>query len=799
VNRAKSSRSDRISSDLKEINIFVGLTLIIFFVAIGFPTLINTSPSLGYEGIDFTPVTTMYQEAYAEMELRETIFWYGYNPLLFDSYTYKWLVSLAPPEFPPDDPFTRYLENQIELGTGLVKQLLTEPLIPSAYAVHNANHTYPDPYLYMDFDVSSINPDGRTWENLGTAGSIADGFNARGTDNSIPPNYQNFTIQLNSNSLDPQEANLEANGVLGEAVNVFGFTSSTADQDTWIQFGSQANRNQWKFLTENNDNGVILGSNLTSMNFWYFGDITNGGDTHTPILGLNCGNAQNGMGLWRTTSSTNLRVNIENRDGSTPVSGQKYGNQIGGATLQTSLQWHMITVTLNKTTTIENEMEVYIDNVLSGTYAQANTWDSVVDSTLLPNPLILGMSPRHADPFSSSCEGMNGQEAFDELAVWDDHLLNSTERDFLWNNGDGNRVLGTFGQATFGFNILNLTDITSDTITVTDPSPPLPPLAPPLEVTPFTRNSSDVWELREHHTNATIKTGVNFTETPAGVLGVFQDLGASDVGSAWIFKTFNDTDVQGKEIVIDIDGNATDPNAGEHYWEFVHIYDCELNAFDFGDFGDGDFLPSCTDSPPISGNGSLNDPAMVIPFDIGKSMHSDIIDLDAVTPHTSPLVTVLIRTVDNNITSGNFAQLHSISIGNTTVGQRTWNFTSPELYWESFFNGTDKACETDDLICNNNFGLVRTTVTDLGRTYPDPYMYMDFDVSSINPDGNTWENLGTAGSIADGFNARGTDNLTPPSFQNFTIQLHQNDADPQVANLEAGGILGEAVLVSCIW
>jgi len=130
VKRVKSSRSDRIGSDLREINIFVGLTLIIFFVAIGFPTLINTSPTLGYEGIDFTPVTTMYQEAYAEMELRETFFWYSYNPLLFDTYTYKWLVSIAPPQFPPDNPFTRYLETEIELGVGIVKQLLTEPMIP---------------------------------------------------------------------------------------------------------------------------------------------------------------------------------------------------------------------------------------------------------------------------------------------------------------------------------------------------------------------------------------------------------------------------------------------------------------------------------------------------------------------------------------------------------------------------------------------------------------------------------------------------------------------------------------------
>ncbi len=132
--------------------------MIIFFVAIGFPTLINTSPSLGYAGINFTPVTTFYQEAYAEMELQETMFWYSYNPLLFDSYTYKWLVSLAPPEYPPDDPFTRYLETEIEFGVGLVKQLLTEPMIPQAYAIHNSPVLEQNQWQFREHRQVAITP-----------------------------------------------------------------------------------------------------------------------------------------------------------------------------------------------------------------------------------------------------------------------------------------------------------------------------------------------------------------------------------------------------------------------------------------------------------------------------------------------------------------------------------------------------------------------------------------------------------------------------------------------------------------
>jgi len=102
VKRKKSVGSH---SDLNETGIFVFLTLVIFFVAVGFPTLINTSPTLGYEGIDWTPVSTMYQEAYAYEEAMETIAFSNFNPIVISAF----LVMPTAIDNPPPDP-AQYFE-----------------------------------------------------------------------------------------------------------------------------------------------------------------------------------------------------------------------------------------------------------------------------------------------------------------------------------------------------------------------------------------------------------------------------------------------------------------------------------------------------------------------------------------------------------------------------------------------------------------------------------------------------------------------------------------------------------------
>jgi len=141
VKRKKASRSDRVSSDLREINIFIGLTLIIFFGAVGFPTLINTSPSFGYEGINFTPVTSAYQEAFAQEQTMNVLANYYFNPMISSAFlVMPNTLDLPPPDF---DQYFQLKYNQIiEFDYGFIpfetiKELLSpETYFPSAYANH---------------------------------------------------------------------------------------------------------------------------------------------------------------------------------------------------------------------------------------------------------------------------------------------------------------------------------------------------------------------------------------------------------------------------------------------------------------------------------------------------------------------------------------------------------------------------------------------------------------------------------------------------------------------------------------
>jgi len=121
-----------LGSDLREINIFVGLTLIIFFVAVGFPTLLNTSPSYGYEGVEWTPVTTMYQEAYAQQDLMLTLATYNFNPFVSSAF----LVIPTTIDNPPPDP-TQYFElkygQPISLESGFVETIKPEYILVKDY------------------------------------------------------------------------------------------------------------------------------------------------------------------------------------------------------------------------------------------------------------------------------------------------------------------------------------------------------------------------------------------------------------------------------------------------------------------------------------------------------------------------------------------------------------------------------------------------------------------------------------------------------------------------------------------
>jgi len=114
----KGRKGDHKGSDLNEIGIFTFLTLVIFFVALGFPTLINTSPTIGYEGIEWTPVTSAYQKAYAQQQDMETLAFYNYNPLIYSAL----LVMPQSTENLPDfTTFQTAYNNGIEIETGIIE------------------------------------------------------------------------------------------------------------------------------------------------------------------------------------------------------------------------------------------------------------------------------------------------------------------------------------------------------------------------------------------------------------------------------------------------------------------------------------------------------------------------------------------------------------------------------------------------------------------------------------------------------------------------------------------------------
>jgi hypothetical protein len=121
VHKKRSSRSE---SKLTEEGIFVFLTLVIFFVAIGFPTIINTSPTLGYDELTIaklTPVTTFYQEAYAEQEAFGILSSYYFDPVLS---TVLLVMPTTLDDLPPEDPlqyFERMYGQGIDLEFGFIE------------------------------------------------------------------------------------------------------------------------------------------------------------------------------------------------------------------------------------------------------------------------------------------------------------------------------------------------------------------------------------------------------------------------------------------------------------------------------------------------------------------------------------------------------------------------------------------------------------------------------------------------------------------------------------------------------
>ncbi len=126
-------KRDRSQSDLKETGIFVFLTLVIFFVVIGFPTLINTSPTVGYDSFEWTPITSAYQQAFAEQQDMETLAYYNFNPLIYSAYLVMPHYTENLPDFTNSYNEGITIETGIlEIETGITNELTRESFSPPA-------------------------------------------------------------------------------------------------------------------------------------------------------------------------------------------------------------------------------------------------------------------------------------------------------------------------------------------------------------------------------------------------------------------------------------------------------------------------------------------------------------------------------------------------------------------------------------------------------------------------------------------------------------------------------------------
>jgi len=452
----------RSESDLHETGIFIFLTLVIFFVVIGFPTLINTSPSYGYDEntiAKLTPVTTFYQEAYAEQEEFGILSSYYFDPVLSSVLL---VMPTAIDNLPPEDPlqyFERKYSQGIQLEFGFIefdsiqefltpninksdflppiKEFLDFEVLPKAFAgappppidqlvsdtsgvtdsVTVSANSYPDPEYYYDFDSTTCIDN--ICINLGTAGSIGDANHTTDDRSSTVP------IKFSPTS------------VLGQGITING-TDSGGTQ-TEVHLGDFADRGQWDFLWDDN------AGEFSSLNFWVNADLQGGGGVlWYNVLGMgkqkgsdipptgHFGGFVHIAGHGEVSGDADIQMYVNEKDaGSDQID---WDSTVG---LPDDNQWHMVSLTLNKSD-IVNTAKICVDRSNCQFLANETAWNATAGGGISPQELTIGQITCDV----TGGDGCNNTGLdFDELAVWSNHILTDAEINYLYNEGEGNRVL----------------------------------------------------------------------------------------------------------------------------------------------------------------------------------------------------------------------------------------------------------------------------------------------------------------------------------------------------------------------
>ena len=316
-----------------------------------------------------------------------------------------------------------------------------------------AGQTFIDPFAYYKFDTNTVTTNGMGFKNLGSGGSVADGFMSKQTSGGVLDVGTNVTASIAAGTMS-------SDGILGQAV----LTNDTGNNldtqfSTWVEFGTDANKAQWHFMNE-----IDIEQNTTVV-FWTNGSLV-ASETAMNLLQTDSIGEKSAITLFTGNVNPTTIRSFMNADDFGALKRSKFTSFPDPAVPTTG--WHMVSITYDKSNDVSGGRVCVFDGstqcITHGTFTSLPLWNAAGTSNIPQYQLLLG-PPAGFCQTPGSCESPSSW-GVDELSIFKS-ILSDTELDYLYNSGSGQEIIT---QA-----LLNLTgtfSISNQVLTNTIPTAP---------------------------------------------------------------------------------------------------------------------------------------------------------------------------------------------------------------------------------------------------------------------------------------------------------------------------------------
>ncbi len=471
---------------------------------------------IGYPALMNSSPST--QQAFAQQQ-PTALDYYNFNPTINSA-----LLIAPAPIFPNIDPFYQWVQEY--------QESLVDKVLPPAYAV------------------------GTTFTNLGTLGSTQDAEYWKDVPQGTPDGGTQGNFPINST------------GLIGQAVTQDG-TGTAGDPDE-IRLGNFTNRSEWNFLHN------VVGSNITSINFWINGDVA--GAPNYPILTSTCTSAicsipaDEEAGINVFTEGSVIFMRISQNDGTTHLV-DSFGRS--GGTPPDDGAWHMISIVYDKGAT-SNWAKFCTDNVCT-IDTGAPQFGFLTGTDISDQPLTIGS--RDVKLGSSMTENPFN---VDEVAIWHGYDITS-DMTTLYNSGAGADASGigaSFLKGYWTFENVTLAPTGLSAVQQFNPNKvnldwddnvPAPTLYNVFKGFTSTAdnteeaNTNSTWQFREQEINAdnTFAPLCSFNPSGSGSTGsmTMGSTGSNNLSDCYIWKAFPRDFLNGTRIQFQYEfSNSIDTN-----------------------------------------------------------------------------------------------------------------------------------------------------------------------------------------------------------------------------------------------